>query len=166
MCGIAGIMTLSERTVALEEVRSMCDAMVHRGPDDEGFHVAPGIGLGMRRLSIIDIDGGHQPVQNEDGTIWVVFNGEIYNFKGLRRALKDQGHIFRTETDTEVIVHLYEQYGEGCVEKMRGMFAFALWDQRRRKLVIGRDRLGKKPLFYAVVGGRLMFGSELKVILQ
>jgi asparagine synthase (glutamine-hydrolysing) len=166
MCGIAGIMGLSDRAVRLEEVRSMCDAMIHRGPDDEGFHVAPGIGLGMRRLSIIDLESGHQPLQNEDSTVWVVFNGEIFNFKGLRQALETQGHVFRTETDTEVIVHLYEQYGDACVEKMRGMFVFALWDQRRRKLLIARDRLGKKPLYYTTVDGRLIFGSELKVILQ
>ncbi len=166
MCGIAGIMSLSDKPVRLEEVRSMCDAMVHRGPDDEGFHISPGVGIGMRRLSIIDLEGGHQPVQNEDGTIWIVFNGEIYNFQGLRKSLENQGHRFRTDSDTEVIVHLYEQYGENCVEKLRGMFAFAIWDQKRRKLLIARDRLGKKPLFYTVAGGRLIFGSELKVVLQ
>jgi asparagine synthase (glutamine-hydrolysing) len=166
MCGIAGILSLSDKAVRLEEVRSMCDAMIHRGPDDEGFFVSPGIGLGMRRLSIIDLEKGHQPLHNEDSSVWVVFNGEIYNYKGLRQALRNQGHIFSTETDTEVILHLYEQYGEACVDKMRGMFAFAVWDQPRRKLMVARDRLGIKPLYYATVGGRLVFGSELKVILQ
>jgi asparagine synthase (glutamine-hydrolysing) len=120
----------------------------------------------MRRLSIIDLDGGHQPVHNEDRSVWVVFNGEIYNFKGLRTILERQGHRFYTQTDTEVIVHLYEQYGEACVEKLRGMFAFAVWDERRKTLLLARDRLGIKPLFYTVVDGRLAFGSELKAVLQ
>src|SRR5215467_2853459 len=166
MCGIAGIMSLSDKIVRLEEIRSMCDTMIHRGPDDEGFHTGPGIGLGMRRLSIIDVKGGHQPVHNEDGTVSVVFNGEIYNFDELRRDLETQGHTFRTHSDTEVIVHSYEQYGVNCVDRMRGMFAFAVWDQKERKLFIARDRLGKKPLYYTVTGERLIFGSELKVVLQ
>ena len=130
MCGIAGLLSLSGKPVSEIEVESMCDAMVHRGPNDAGYYAGPEAALGMRRLSIIDIEGGHQPVHNEDGTIWVVFNGEIYNFKTLRAALERQGHRFYTDTDTEVIVHLYEQYGESCVEKLRGMFAFAVWDQR------------------------------------
>src|SRR6266850_1303430 len=113
-----------------------------------------------------DIDGGHQPVHNEDGTVWVVFNGEIYNFKTLRQLLERQGHRFYTDTDTEVIVHLYEQYGEACVDKLRGMFAFAVWDSRRKSLLLARDRLGIKPLFYTIVDDRLAFGSELKVLLQ
>lgn len=167
MCGIAGIISLRDRQpVSEEELRAMCDAMVHRGPDDAGYFTAPGAGLGMRRLSIIDLNTGHQPVHNEDRSIWVVFNGEIYNFKFLRRSLESQGHSFYTDTDTEVIVHLYEQYGESCVEKMRGMFAFAIWDDRRKKLFIARDRLGIKPLYYAEVNGRLLFGSELKVLLE
>jgi asparagine synthase (glutamine-hydrolysing) len=166
MCGIAGIMSLSDKGVRLEEIRSMCDTMIHRGPDDEGFHIAPGIGLGMRRLSIIDLKGGHQPVHNEDGMVTVVFNGEIYNFDELRQDLEKQGHTFRTHSDTEVIVHSYEQYGEHCVDRMRGMFAFAIWDQRNATLFIARDRLGKKPLFYTLAKGRLIFGSELKVVLQ
>src|SRR5262245_21744930 len=166
MCGIAGLFSLHGKPVLEDEVQSMCDAMVHRGPNDDGYYTAPGIGLGMRRLSIIDIDGGHQPVRNEDGSVWVVFNGEIYNFKTLRCSLERQGHRFYSETDTEVIVHLYEQYGESCVDKLRGMFAFALWDERRKTLLLARDRLGVKPLFYTVVDGRLAFGSELKVLLQ
>jgi len=144
----------------------MCDAMVHRGPNDAGYYAASEVVLGMRRLSIIDLETGHQPVHNEDQSVWVVFNGEIYNFKHLRADLELQGHRFYTDTDTEVIVHLYEQYGEACVEKMRGMFAFAVWDANRKKLLLARDRLGIKPLFYSVTGGRLAFGSELKVLLQ
>jgi asparagine synthase (glutamine-hydrolysing) len=166
MCGIAGLLSLSGKPVSEDEVQSMCDAMVHRGPNDDGYYTAPGIALGMRRLSIIDIGGGRQPVHNEDSSVWVVFNGEIYNFKTLRSLLERQGHRFYTDTDTEVIVHLYEQYGESCVDKMRGMFTFALWDERRKTLLLARDRLGIKPLFYTVVDGRLAFGSELKVLLQ
>lgn len=166
MCGIAGLFSLSGKPVSEAEVQSMCDAMVHRGPNDDGYYTAPSVALGMRRLSIIDIDGGHQPVHNEDGSVWVVFNGEIYNFKTLRSLLERQGHRFYTDTDTEVIVHLYEQYGESCVDKMRGMFAFAVWDERRKTLLLARDRLGIKPLFYTVADGRLAFGSELKVLLQ
>ena len=166
MCGIAGVLSLAGKPVSLEEVEAMCDAMVHRGPNDAGYHAAQEAVIGMRRLSIIDIDGGHQPVHNENKTVWVVFNGEIYNFKALREALERQGHRFYTDTDTEVIVHLYEQYGESCVDKMRGMFAFAVWDESRKTLLLARDRLGIKPLFYTVVDGRLAFGSELKVVLQ
>jgi asparagine synthase (glutamine-hydrolysing) len=166
MCGIAGLFSLQGKPVSEAEVQSMCDAMVHRGPNDDGFYAASGIVLGMRRLSIIDIGGGHQPVHNEDRSIWVVFNGEIYNFKALRCLLERQGHSFYTNTDTEVIVHLYEQYGESCVEKMRGMFAFAIWDDKRKTLLLARDRLGIKPLFYTMTDGRFAFGSELKVLLQ
>jgi len=144
----------------------MCDAIVHRGPDDSGYYVRDGIALGMRRLSIIDLSTGHQPVHNEDRSVWVVFNGEIYNFKSLRADLERHGHTFYTGTDTEVIVHLYEQFGERCVEKMRGMFAFAIWDERRKTLLLARDRLGIKPVFYTVNNGRLAFGSELKALLQ
>src|SRR5689334_13443047 len=166
MCGIAGLLSLGGKPVAQEEVQSMCDAMVHRGPNDDGYYAGQEAVLGMRRLSIIDIEGGHQPVHNEDRTVWVVFNGEVYNFKSLRVTLERQGHRFYTDTDTEVIVHLYEQYGESCVDRLRGMFAFAIWDDRRKTLLLARDRLGIKPLFYTVVGGRLAFGSELKVLLQ
>jgi asparagine synthase (glutamine-hydrolysing) len=166
MCGIAGLFSLSGKPVFEAEIQSMCDAMPHRGPDDDGYYTAPGLALGMRRLSIIDLGGGHQPVHNEDGSVWVVFNGEIYNFENLRRLLERQGHRFYTESDTEVIVHLYEQYGESCVDKLRGMFAFAVWDESRKTLLIARDRLGIKPVYYTVVDGRLAFGSELKVLLQ
>src|SRR5213594_377043 len=166
MCGIAGLLSLGDKPVFEDEIQSMCDAMVHRGPDDSGYYVRDGIALGMRRLSIIDLSTGHQPVHNEDRSVWVVFNGEIYNFKSLRADLERHGHTFYTGTDTEVIVHLYEQFGERCVEKMRGMFAFAIWDERRKTLLLARDRLGIKPVFYTVNNGRLAFGSELKALLQ
>jgi asparagine synthase (glutamine-hydrolysing) len=143
----------------------MCQAIVHRGPDEEGIFVKDGIGLGMRRLSIIDLAGGQQPVFNEDRTAWIVFNGEIYNFPELREGLLKRGHRFSTHSDTEVIVHLYEEMGPDCVNKLRGMFAFALYDERRQKLLMARDRLGKKPLHYALQGQRLLFGSEIKAIL-
>ncbi len=166
MCGIAGIMSVNGRPVLEEELRSMCAAMIARGPDDEGVYLDRGIGMGMRRLSIIDLQTGHQPVSNEDGSIWVVLNGEIYNFRELRADLSTRGHRFATATDTEVIVHLYEEFGDQCVDRLRGMFAFALWDERRRRLLVARDRLGIKPLYYAMVKGRLLFASELKAILQ
>ncbi len=166
MCGIAGVVSRGGRTVLAEEIRAMCDVMTHRGPDGEGLYVAEGVGLGMRRLSIIDLETGSQPIRNEDGSVWVVFNGEIYNYKALRRDLEARGHSFYTATDTETIVHLYEEYGARCVEHLRGMFAFALWDARRRQALLARDRLGIKPLYYAEVDGRLLFASELKAILQ
>lgn len=168
MCGIAGILSLDGRPVSLEDLQGMCAALVHRGPDDEGAYLGSGrcVGLAMRRLSIIDIKTGHQPVSNEDGSVWVVLNGEIYNFRELRRDLEGRGHTFRTATDTEVIVHLYEEYGPRCVDHLRGMFAFALWDDRLKQLLVARDRIGIKPLYYAEVGGRLVFASELKAILQ
>jgi asparagine synthase (glutamine-hydrolysing) len=166
MCGIAGIVgTGEDGWIDHEVIHQMCQTITHRGPDDEGVFVKRGVGFGMRRLSIIDLAGGHQPVFNEDRTVWVVFNGEIYNFRELRRELEDQGHHFSTSSDTEVIVHLYESYGADCVLKLRGMFAFALFDERKRSLLLARDRLGKKPLFYARSGLRILFGSEIKAIL-
>jgi len=143
----------------------MCNALIHRGPDDEGYYVGEGVGLGMRRLSIIDISGGCQPIHSENQEIWVVFNGEIYNLPELRSELQSQGHHFYTNTDTEVIVHLYEQFGVECVRKLRGMFGIAVWDERHRNLLLARDRLGKKPLHYALQQGKLYFGSEIKSIL-
>jgi asparagine synthase (glutamine-hydrolysing) len=166
MCGIAGIVSWDKRPADPEDLQRMCDAISHRGPDDEGYYFEPGVGLGMRRLSIIDLHTGHQPIHNEDGSIQIVFNGEIYNYKELRQDLQHRGHSFYTDTDTETIVHLYEEYGKACVEKLRGMFAFAIWDGRRRQLLLARDRLGVKPLFYAYLHGRLIFASELKAILQ
>jgi len=166
MCGIAGIVSAEAGDrIDPAAIHRMCTAILHRGPDDEGVFVKDGTGLGMRRLSIIDLSGGHQPVFNEDRTVWVVFNGEIYNFPELRADLMQRGHHFSTHTDTEVIVHLYEELGADCVNKLRGMFAFALYDERRRKLLMARDRLGKKPLHYAFQGQRLLFSSEIKSIL-
>jgi len=166
MCGIAGIVnTAAGQRIEAATIHRMCQAIVHRGPDDEGIFVKDRTGFGMRRLSIIDLAGGHQPVFNEDRSVWVVFNGEIYNFPQLRSDLQARGHHLSTHTDTEVIVHLYEEMGRDCVHQLRGMFAFALYDERRRKVLIGRDRLGEKPLHYAFDGERLLFGSEIKSIL-
>jgi len=166
MCGIAGIVSAQAGDrIDAETIHRMCQSIVHRGPDDEGVFVKDGTGLGMRRLSIIDVAGGHQPVFNEDKTIWIVYNGETYNFPELRRDLESRGHRFSTHSDTEVIVHLYEEMGAECVQKLRGMFAFALYDQREKRLLLARDRFGKKPLHYALDGGRLYFGSEIKAIL-
>jgi len=146
-------------------VQAMADTISHRGPDDEGYYVSGSIGLGFRRLSIIDLDTGHQPISNEDGSVWIVFNGEIYNYPELREFLLSQGHVFKTRTDTEVIVHLYEELGEGCVERLRGMFAFAIWDEHQKVLFIARDRLGIKPLYYSLSSTSLVFASEIKAIL-
>jgi len=166
MCGIAGIVSLGDRPIALAEVRRMCAVLSHRGPDDEGFYVAPRAAMGMRRLSIIDLATGRQPISNEDGTVWAVFNGEIYNFQELRRGLQSRGHSFATATDTEVIVHLYEERGPRCVEALRGMFGLAVWDEREQSLLLARDRVGIKPLYYCEAGGRLAFASELKALLE
>ena len=166
MCGIAGKLNNdSKKHVDTAAVRAMCQTLYHRGPDDEGIHVDGPVGLGMRRLSIIDLAGGHQPICNEDGTVWVVFNGEIYNYRELRPNLEVLGHRFVTNSDTEAIVHLYEEYGPEFVQHLRGMFAIALWDKSRETLLLVRDRLGIKPLYYAALGDRLVFGSELKALL-
>ena len=143
----------------------MLDKIRHRGPDDEGTYTAPQVGLGHRRLSIIDLNTGHQPLSNEDGTVWIVFNGEIYNFQELRTFLLGKGHVFSTKTDTEVIVHLYEELGTACLEKLRGMFAFAIWDENHRTLFVARDRVGIKPLYYHLSAESLVFASEIKAIL-
>ena len=166
MCGIAGIIHFdSSRPVSPEMIERMCDTIAHRGPDDFGHYVAGNVGIGMRRLSIIDLATGRQPITNEDGTIWVVFNGEIYNYRELRTELESKGHEFRTTTDTEVLVHLFEELGENCVQRLRGMFAFAIWDARKRTLTLARDRLGIKPLYYAQTSEGLLFASELKALL-
>jgi asparagine synthase (glutamine-hydrolysing) len=166
MCGIVGIVgTDREYQVESADIHRMCETIVHRGPDDEGIYAQGRVGLGMRRLSIIDLSTGHQPIHNEDRSIWIVFNGEIYNFLELRPDLERRGHKFYTNTDTEAIVHLYEEYGASCVEKLRGMFAFAIWDDRQQRLLLARDRLGKKPLHYAFSQGRFLFGSEIKTLL-
>jgi asparagine synthase (glutamine-hydrolysing) len=166
MCGICGQFRFQkESTVSPALIHAMADTIRHRGPDDEGLYVSGQIGLGFRRLSIIDLAGGHQPLSNEDDTIWIVFNGEIYNYQTLRDDLIGKGHIFKTKSDTEVIVHLYEEYGTDCVQKLRGMFAFAIWDARQKQLFLARDRVGIKPLYYYVTKDFLTFGSELKAIL-
>ena len=167
MCGICGFYDYKTRDRADRHVLDdMLNVIRHRGPDDCGEYLDQDVALGMRRLSIIDLSGGKQPISNEDGTIVTVFNGEIYNFQALREQLSSRGHELRTACDTEVIVHLYEDFGEDCVQHLRGMFGFALWDARRRRLLVTRDRLGIKPLYFAVSGGRLIFGSEIKAILQ
>ncbi|HTK78914.1 MAG TPA: XrtA/PEP-CTERM system amidotransferase [Rhizomicrobium sp.] len=167
MCGIAGIFTLNGVTaVDRETIRSMTRAIAHRGPDGEGFFFGAGVGLGHRRLAIIDVAGGQQPILNEDESVALVFNGQIYNYRALREELLAAGHIFRTQSDTEVIVHAWEEWGASCVKRLRGMFAFALYDGRRNVLFLARDRLGKKPLYYSVLtNGDLIFGSELKALL-
>ena len=165
MCGIAGFLHFDrERAADRRVLERMTRTLVHRGPDDEGFYADGPVALGMRRLRIIDLEGGRQPISNEDGTVWVVFNGEIYNFPELRRELESR-HRFRTRSDTEVIVHLYEEQGVDCVRALRGMFAFALWDARRHRLMLARDHLGKKPLYYAHTRDGLVFGSEIKALL-
>jgi asparagine synthase (glutamine-hydrolysing) len=166
MCGIVGLVHYCDHEPVSEEVvRRMCRAIIHRGPDDEGIYLAGRVGLGMRRLSIIDLTTGQQPIHNEDKTIWVVFNGEIYNYPELRDHLVRKGHTFYTQSDTEVIVHLYEETGVDCFQQLNGMFAIAIWDAHRNQLVLGRDRLGKKPLYYSYDGSRLLFASELKSML-
>ena len=165
MCGISGIYEPARGTAPeIHMLKRMADTLEHRGPDDEGFYTAPGIGLAHRRLSIIDVTGGHQPLSNESGTVWVVFNGEIYNFEELNRRYLSTGHQFKTRCDTETIVHLYEELGEAAFAQMRGMFALALWDGPRKRLVLARDPVGKKPLFYSWNGRRLVFASEIKAL--
>ncbi len=166
MCGIAGIVA-ADRLHPDDSARliRMRDVIRHRGPDDEGMYADESAALGHRRLSIVDLAAGHQPLANEDETVWVVFNGEIYNHASIRPQLEAAGHRYRTRSDTETIVHAYEEWGDACVERFRGMFAFAIWDVRRRRLLLARDRLGIKPLYWTFAAGRLMFGSEIKAIL-
>ena len=167
MCGIYGAFsTDAQRPIQADVLERMGHVLAHRGPDGGGSHLAGPFGMGMRRLSIIDLTGGDQPIANEDGTVWVVFNGEIYNYRELTADLIARGHRFATSSDTEVLVHLYEDYGERCAEALRGMFAFAIWDEPRRELLLGRDRLGIKPLYYAATPDGFLFGSELKALIQ
>jgi asparagine synthase (glutamine-hydrolysing) len=163
MCGIAGFL-LRDGEAQAAAVRAMCDRIRHRGPDDEGVYASGPCGIGMRRLSIIDLSSGHQPISNEDGSVWVVFNGEIYNYQGLRQQLIRKGHRFDTNSDTETLVHLYEDRGAEGIAELRGMFAFCIWDARRRKILLARDRFGKKPLYYAALPQGLYFASELKCL--
>ncbi len=167
MCGIAGFVNLQCNYDNAEQlIDSMCKVIRHRGPDDQGTWVGDGVALGMRRLSIIDLAGGHQPIFNEDKNILIVFNGEIYNYQELRQGLRERGHTFSTNADTEAIIHAYEEYGDDCVKHLRGMFTFAIWDIKRQRLLAARDRFGKKPLNYYWDGQRLIFGSEIKSILE
>jgi len=165
MCGIAGRVNFNGEPVVEPFLRTMCGLIAHRGPNEEGVHLDGAAGIGVRRLSIIDVAGGQQPMHNEDGTLWIVYNGEIYNFQALAAELEARGHRFGTRCDTEVVLHLYEEMGERCVTRLNGMFAFAIWDSKQRRLVLGRDRLGEKPVFYALRPDHFLFASELEPIL-
>jgi asparagine synthase (glutamine-hydrolysing) len=166
MCGIAGVLEFGrDARASATALRAMCRVITHRGPDDQGFYTDGAAGIGMQRLSIVDVAGGHQPISNEDGTLWIVLNGEIYNHLALREPLIASGHRYSTRSDTETIVHLFEEYGEQCVQHLRGMFAFAIWNRNTRTLFIARDRLGIKPLYYELTPERLLFGSEIKALL-
>ena len=166
MCGIVGFVRNDGRDAEAGVLARMCAAITHRGPDEDGFYRNGPVGLAMRRLAIIDLKGGQQPIANQDRSAWIVFNGEIYNFQELRADLEKQGHVFRTNCDTEVIVHLYARYGADCPKYLRGMFAFAIWDEAKQELFIARDRVGKKPLLYAETNGQFVFGSEFSALLQ
>lgn len=167
MCGICGVAYADpKRPIAPDLLKRMSDSIAHRGPDGEGAVIHEGVGLAHRRLSIIDVEGGAQPLSNEDGQIWVTYNGEIYNFKELKRELEQRGHVFKTRCDTEVLVHLYEEYGDDFPKKLNGIFAFGLHDRRRGRVLVVRDHLGVKPLFYGVQDDTLIFGSEIKAVLQ
>jgi asparagine synthase (glutamine-hydrolysing) len=165
MCGIVGIVRSDKSDVDQALLARMCAAIRHRGPDEDGFYVKGAVGLGMRRLAIIDLKSGQQPIHNQDRTAWIVFNGEIYNYRELRDQLEKLGHTFYTNSDTEAIVHAYDQYGADCPKHLRGMFAFAIWDERTEELFLARDRVGKKPLLYAEVNGQFIFGSEFSALL-
>jgi asparagine synthase (glutamine-hydrolysing) len=166
MCGICGFCFHDERVVDFDTLKKMTMSLKHRGPDDEGYYLDGGVALGHRRLSIIDLDTGQQPIHNEDKTVYVIFNGEIYNFPDLKRELEGKGHTFYTRTDTEVLVHLYEEMGVKCLERLNGMFAFAIWDKKRKKMLLARDRIGIKPLYYSYNGKDIAFASEPKALLQ
>src|SRR3989338_9733691 len=167
MCRICGFVLSGNHSISRQDALSrMVKALAHRGPDDTGVFIENDVALGANRLSIIDLAGGHQPLHNEDKTIWLVCNGEIYNFMELREYLSKKGHVFYTKTDTEVIVHLYEEYGDGCLNKLEGMFAFAIFNQKKKELFIARDRFGIKPLYYYADNSQLIFASEIKSILQ
>src|SRR5215467_870729 len=166
MCGICGQYNfVTGAPVDAQAIKRMADAIAHRGPDDEGQYIAGSIGLGFRRLSIIDLEGGHQPMSDDDGSVWVVFNGEIYNFPELKSELQSHGHVFRTNSDTEVIVHGYKQWGNDVLQHLNGMFGLAIWDEKKRQLMLARDRTGIKLLYYEISAGRLKFGSEIRALL-
>ena len=161
MCGIFGQINFNNKDVKKKDLISMSEKMIHRGPDDIGIHLDKNIGIGMRRLSIIDLDGGHQPISNETDDIYLVLNGEIYNYKELRLELEELGHVFKTNTDVESIIHLYEEYGLSCISKVNGMFSFALYDKRKEIIWIARDRLGIKPLYFFQDSDTFLFSSDL-----
>lgn len=162
MCGICGFAGFEDR----ELIQKMCDSIAHRGPDDKGYYFGENVTLGHTRLSIIDLGSGHQPIHNENEDVWVVFNGEIYNYRELTTLLRKKGHSFYTDSDTEVIMHAYEEYGLKFVEQLDGMFSLAIWDERKRCLILARDRIGKKPLYYVEIGDSILFSSEIKSILE
>ncbi|MBA3710924.1 MAG: asparagine synthase (glutamine-hydrolyzing) [Pyrinomonadaceae bacterium] len=166
MCGIVGIVRPGDTAVDEGVLARMCEALRHRGPDEDGRYVNGRVGMAMRRLAIIDLAGGQQPIHNADRTAWIVFNGEIYNYRELRARLEKLGHRFYTDSDTEAIIHAYDQYGTDCPKHLRGMFAFAIWDERKEQLFLARDRVGKKPLLYALTGGQIIFGSEFSALLE
>jgi asparagine synthase (glutamine-hydrolysing) len=166
MCGICGIYKFNKKTVLEQEIRRMCSVIKHRGPDDEGMYLDGPFGMGIRRLSIIDLESGHQPIANENESVWTVLNGEIYNYEELTADLKNKGHVFKTKSDTEVIVHLYEEFGTDCLKYLRGMFGLALWDVNKRKLLLARDPLGIKQVYFLKSGNEFLFGSEIKCILE
>src|SRR6202453_750316 len=165
MCGICGQFNFGDRApVCRKTVERMANSISHRGPDDEGYYIAGPIGLGFRRLSIIDLEGGHQPMSDQEESVWVIFNGEIYNFPELKRELEDLGHVFRTKCDTEVIVHGYKQWGDDVLNHLNGMFGLAIWDVRRERLVLARDPFGIKLIYYKIDQNQLYFGSEIRAV--
>src|SRR5215472_5299417 len=165
MCGICGQYNFDKlEPVRRRDIEAMTNTLIHRGPDDEGYHLAGPLGLGFRRLSIIDLGGGHQPMSDLEESVWVVFNGEIYNFPDLKRELEGYGHVFRTRSDTEVIVHGYKQWGDEVLNRLNGMFGLAIWDARQRRLVVARDPFGIKLVYYRIDGDRLYFGSEMRAV--
>lgn len=165
MCGICGQYNFGDlEPVSHRDIGEMTRTLVHRGPDDEGYHIAGPLGFGFRRLSIIDLDGGHQPMSDQDESVWVIFNGEIYNFPELRCELEGYGHVFRTNSDTEVIIHGYKQWGDEVLNRLNGMFGLAIWDVRQRRLILARDPFGIKLLYYRIHRGHLYFGSEMRAI--
>ena len=167
MCGICGQYNFKDQSpVRLDDIKRMTGSLVHRGPDDEGFYLSGPVGLGFRRLSIIDLGGGHQPMSDQAESVWVVFNGEIYNFLELRSELESCGHVFRTKSDTEVIVHGYKEWGDEVLNRLNGMFGLAIWDVRKERLLLARDPFGIKLVYYRVEGNRLYFGSEVRAVLQ
>src|SRR5436309_6042039 len=165
MCGICGQYNFGDQTPVLRQnIEKMTKTLVHRGPDDEGYYISGPLGFGFRRLSIIDLAGGHQPMSDQEETVWVVFNGEIYNFQELRDELEAHGHVFRTRSDTEVIVHGYKQWGDQVLNRLNGMFGLAIWDARQRRLIVARDPFGIKLVYYRLEGDRLYFGSEMRAV--